>query len=294
MERDKIRDVVKEEAEKKRKKNMKKVFNELLQWHQQNEKKKRMKAKMIQRRNDGHERRDAYRFLRSPEGLIMKNRELGLRRSNRTPPISLSDSDRSMREKKFQQDLLYYVSHDRDREGLRVQWLSGAGPRSRAGRSVKAKQQFFKDDFVAHYAYSLDGRSGRVGDRWETRWGELLTVGEGLRRHKEYEKQDDLGCFLFFYQGHPRFCIDATHEPPIPFRSRVGRLINHSRRNPNGDSNSGPNLRVEMIMVNDKPQLIFRAQRDIQEGEFVDYDYGDQSRNGANTWLNAKVRPAMC
>ena len=263
--------------------------NEAMKWCREEHKKKKKKEKMQRRRQNSREKRKARMLMQSPEGELIKKHclgnPLGSRVSNRLPTSTpLSDAENRQRNAKFQQDMIYYVSNDIDKEGLRVQWFKGTGT-GRVGRSVKAKQDFLEGDFVAYYAYSRDGRGGQVGDRYERRWGELLTREEGFRREEEYERQNDSRCFMFFFRTG---CIDATNEPPIPYlESRVGRLINHSRHNPNGVPGSGPNLEAKMYPVNGRPQIIFQAKRNITAGEFVDYDYGDQSRNGANTWLNA-------
>ena len=76
-----------------------------------------------------------------------------------------------------------------------------------------------------------------VGDTWETHWGELLTRAEGEHREEEYAQRKDVGSFMFFWRNG---CIDANHEPPIPYKSRIGRLINHSR----GKANVIPEMHI--------------------------------------------------
>ena len=266
---------------------MKRLEREAMEWCREENKKKKRKEKMKRKREKNRMKRDAAMLMRSPEGAIIKKyRDQSRPRvSERMPSKPISYSEERRRKVKFPQDMMYYVSNDVDNvNGLRVQHFNGTGGTRRVGRSVKAKRDFLKGDFVAYYAYSWDGRGGRVGNEWERRWGELLTREEGFHREEENERQNDPRCFMFFFRTG---CIDATNEPPVGLESRVGRLINHSRHNPNGVPGSGPNLEAKMYPVNGRPEIIFKAKRDITAGEFVDYDYGDQSRDGANTWLNA-------
>ena len=246
---------------------MAELQQEIELWHRQEEKKRRKTEKRSRKIKKARVRRNAARLMLSPEGTIIGNREHGRRLSDRKLPLPITESERISREEKFQQDIIKFVVGDRDQwEGLRVQWFNG-----RRGRSVRSRKVFVKGDFVAHYAYSWDGRGGKVGDRWETRWGELLTREEGERRNKEYATQEELGSYMFFFRNG---CIDATFEPPVPFRSRVGRLINHSR----GKANVVP----EMHIVHGMPQIIFRAKQDIQVADFIDYNYNDISKCDEN------------
>ena len=68
--------------------------------------------------------------------------------------------------------------------------------------------------------------------------------------------------------------VDATAETP-----RLGRLINHSK--------SQPNCVTRVIPIDDTPHLILVASRDIKSGEELLYDYGDRSRSSleSHPWL---------
>ena len=58
--------------------------------------------------------------------------------------------------------------------------------------------------------------------------------------------------------------IDGTKET-----GRFGRLINHSRLEPNAAS--------KKVIIEGKPRLYIVAIRDIEPGEEITYDYGDRS-----------------
>ncbi len=70
------------------------------------------------------------------------------------------------------------------------------------------------------------------------------------------------------------FSIDATKET-----GRLGRLVNHSRQN--------PNLQTKVIMIADTPRLILVAKKTVEKGEELLYDYGDRSKESlkAHPWL---------
>lgn len=58
--------------------------------------------------------------------------------------------------------------------------------------------------------------------------------------------------------------LDGTAEKP---EYGIGRLISHSRIN--------PNLRTVKVIIEHIPHLAFVAKRDIEVGEELSYDYGD-------------------
>lgn len=70
------------------------------------------------------------------------------------------------------------------------------------------------------------------------------------------------------------FSIDATSES-----GRLGRLVNHSRLN--------PNLQTKVVTFKQQPRLILVARRDIAADEELLYDYGDRSKESlkAHPWL---------
>ena len=68
--------------------------------------------------------------------------------------------------------------------------------------------------------------------------------------------------------------VDATEET-----NRLGRLINHSRRE--------GNTLTRVFEVDGVPHLGFVASRDIHLGEELQYDYGDRRTNTVKSfpWL---------
>ena len=111
--------------------------------------------------------------------------------------------------------------------------------------------EFQRDDFVAEYP------------------GEVVTTSEANQRHHQKYTAAD-GCFVFWAASRGRsFCFDATVDD-----GRIGRLINHSHRS--------PNCKAVIIWVRrsqeeeETPALIFVANRRIQVGEEVTFDYGDR------------------
>ena len=111
------------------------------------------------------------------------------------------------------------------------------------GRGVIATRKIPKDSFVCEYA------------------GELLSKLEGNRRMKMEAK----GNYMFFFQhNNESFCIDATQES-----SRLGRLINHSRKD--------ANLRPVALEFQGKATLVFLAARNIPAGEELLYNYGENN-----------------
>jgi len=77
--------------------------------------------------------------------------------------------------------------------------------------------------------------------------------------------------------SYPKFqSIDATEES-----AHLGRLINHSKLN--------PNLRVQIITVEERPRLVFVAKRDIAENEELLFDYNDRRKHiiNSNPWLDS-------
>ena len=68
--------------------------------------------------------------------------------------------------------------------------------------------------------------------------------------------------------------IDATGES-----GRLGRLVNHSRVN--------PNLQTKVVIVKDTPRLLLVAKKDIEPGTELLYDYGDRSKESllCHPWL---------
>ena len=70
------------------------------------------------------------------------------------------------------------------------------------------------------------------------------------------------------------FSVDATKET-----SRVGRLVNHSKR----DANTVP----KVLEVNNKPEIWLVASRDIMPGEEILFNYNENRKPvlKSNPWL---------
>lgn len=117
------------------------------------------------------------------------------------------------------------------------------------GRGVVAKRAFKKGTFVVEYA------------------GELIDWNEAKRREEDYSKDSSVGCYMYYFvYNNTNYCVDATTES-----GRLGRLLNHSRKNPNCKTKLIPMPGIE----EDKtlPRLIIIAKRDIGAGEELTYDY---------------------
>uniref|UniRef100_H2ZMV0 SET domain-containing protein n=1 Tax=Ciona savignyi TaxID=51511 RepID=H2ZMV0_CIOSA len=79
------------------------------------------------------------------------------------------------------------------------------------GRGVVAKRAFTRGEFVVEYA------------------GDLISWQEARSREQEYACDTSIGCYMYYFNArNTNYCIDATSES-----GRLGRLLNHSRRNPN-------------------------------------------------------------
>ena len=70
------------------------------------------------------------------------------------------------------------------------------------------------------------------------------------------------------------YSIDASEET-----GRLGRLINHSKKN--------PNVKTTVIEFNKQPHLVFIAIKDIAAGEEILYDYGERKQEiiEGHKWL---------
>ncbi|XP_050292734.1 histone-lysine N-methyltransferase PR-Set7-like isoform X2 [Anthonomus grandis grandis] len=125
------------------------------------------------------------------------------------------------------------------------------------GRGVVAAKPFQKGDFVIEYS------------------GELVDILEAKEREELYAQNENAGCYMYYFKHNGiQYCIDATEET-----GRLGRLVNHSRSN--------PNLVTKTLMVDKKPRLVLIAKEDIKEGEEILYDYGDRSKESLqhHPWL---------
>lgn len=125
------------------------------------------------------------------------------------------------------------------------------------GRGVVASKDFTKGQFVVEYS------------------GDLIDIVEAKVREELYAQNENAGCYMYYFKHNDiQYCIDATKET-----GRLGRLVNHSRSN--------PNLVTKTILVDKKPRLVLIAKDDIKRGQEVLYDYGDRSKESLqhHPWL---------
>lgn len=68
--------------------------------------------------------------------------------------------------------------------------------------------------------------------------------------------------------------VDATKD-----NGRFGRLLNHSK--------TAANVVTKLLDVDDHPYLCLMAARNIREGEELQYDYGERSKEAilSHPWL---------
>lgn len=127
------------------------------------------------------------------------------------------------------------------------------------GRGIVATKTFERNDFVVEYK------------------GDLISPQEARMREEQFENDPNVGCYMYYFvHGGIRYCIDATKELE---KYGYGRLLNHSRKQ--------ANCRTKSITVEGQPKLILIANRSIEEGEELLYDYGDRSKTALNNhpWL---------
>ena len=150
------------------------------------------------------------------------------------------------------------IQHIEDLHDPTDQIESREDPDELKGRfGVFAKRRMLQGAFVCEYA------------------GDLINRREAEKRDKIYELRDK-GSYMFYFNWNNRcYCLDAT-EPT----SRLGRLINHSRKK--------PNCKMEIFIHKNKPYLILTAIRDISPNEEILYDYGERDKEAikANPWLD--------
>ncbi|CAH1129956.1 unnamed protein product [Ceutorhynchus assimilis] len=150
-----------------------------------------------------------------------------------------------------QQLALEKMVRDKTEDGLEVRLFKDKG------RGVVAAKDFCRGDFVVEYS------------------GILMDTTEARQREEMYAQNENAGCYMYYFKHNGvQYCIDATQET-----GRLGRLVNHSRTN--------PNLVTKTLMVDKKPRLILIAKDDIKNGEEVLYDYGDRSKESLqhHPWL---------
>ena len=168
--------------------------------------------------------------------------EVKARRSNRKPK-SVTHQER--------QDFLKNCCRSKKEEGVAIQDFG------QKNRGIVTTMPFKKDDFVIQYI------------------GDLMSATNARAKEEIYAQDATIGCYSYYFEfGDDNWCIDATEESKY-----MGRLINHSRKN--------PNLKPKKIEVDGLPHLIFLAKRDIGIGEELLFDYGDRSKEALehHPWL---------
>ena len=125
------------------------------------------------------------------------------------------------------------------------------------GRGVEGTISFEKDCFIVEYA------------------GQFMNVKQAREKEAYHQNDSSKGSYMFYFQfKDSKYCIDATEET-----GRLGRLINHSKLN--------PNCYVKVIPIGDIPRLAIFAKRKIEIGDELLFDYGDRDKETikANPWL---------
>jgi len=125
-------------------------------------------------------------------------------------------------------------------------------------RGVVPTKKLSKGDFVVEYA------------------GELIEHSTAEERENRYAMDISKGCYMYYFKTNGKhYCIDATAET-----GRLGRLVNHSRLQ--------PNLMTKVIQIDKQPpRLVLIAKYDVEAGTELLYDYGDRSKESlaAHPWL---------
>ena len=87
----------------------------------------------------------------------------------------------------------------------------------------------------------------------------------------DYMNDASIGSYMFFFSfDGEKYCVDATEET-----GKLGRLINHSRKN--------ANVAPKVVGITNPdgeslPHLMLLAKRDINKGEELLYDYKDRRK----------------
>ena len=135
------------------------------------------------------------------------------------------------------------------------------------GRGVRATANISKNAFICNYN------------------GHILSNQELKDREEELDSNDSEESFLVHLQVKGTwYGLDATHED-----GSLGRLINHSRSNPNCQ------MKLAWLVNPDRypgtaearPHAYFTATRNISQGEELRWDYGETrgSKLKSHPWL---------
>uniref|UniRef100_A0A673M1P9 SET domain-containing protein n=1 Tax=Sinocyclocheilus rhinocerous TaxID=307959 RepID=A0A673M1P9_9TELE len=115
--------------------------------------------------------------------------------------------------------------------------------------------------------------------------GRLISRDEGLEIQQNNQTQAG-HLFFFTSKNGQDMCLEAHEErcECHPNKTTFGRQMKHSARR--------ANLSPRLHFVDDEPLIVFMATRDIQTGEELRYDYGDNRRSCALIicpWLNFTI-----
>uniref|UniRef100_A0A672KLB0 SET domain-containing protein n=1 Tax=Sinocyclocheilus grahami TaxID=75366 RepID=A0A672KLB0_SINGR len=102
--------------------------------------------------------------------------------------------------------------------------------------------------------------------------GRLISRDEGLEIQQNNQTQAG-HLFFFTSKNGQDMCLEAHEErcECHPNKTTFGRQMKHSARR--------ANLSPRLHFVEDEPLIVFMATRDIQPGEELRYDYGDNRRS---------------
>ncbi|KAL3848008.1 hypothetical protein ACJMK2_018893, partial [Sinanodonta woodiana] len=139
-----------------------------------------------------------------------------------------------------------------------------------------------KDGFSLKYISDYKGYGVFTNEVWKKGdflleyFGERINIQEAEERERKYDKDGTKMCYIFVYRFNGKQeCIDAT--------CTQGRLCQYA----NDAYPEPPNCVMKLKKFkNQKPRLCLFAHRDINKGEELVYDYGDDTRN---LWWRKKV-----
>ncbi|KAL3831187.1 hypothetical protein ACJMK2_044776 [Sinanodonta woodiana] len=114
--------------------------------------------------------------------------------------------------------------------------------------------------------------------------GDLVSHAEGLERYHTYP--ENINHFMMFFElGGIKYCIDSNTDCKChnaSSKKTKGRLVNHSKTN--------PNVVCKPILLDGVPRVLLHAKVDIPLGTELKYDYGVAKdklsrEDGANEFL---------
>ena len=146
--------------------------------------------------------------------------------------------------------------------------VSRVGPD--AGDGVETTEAIARGSLIAHYPgkrLSAEGRRTREAEMKK----ELIKAGKPASTPIDTTR-------MFTIEGI-NLTIDGTNT-----RDRIGVKINHRIKD------AEPNAYADNLKVNGRTEIFIRAQRDIQAGEEIYYDYGDRRKNTVDScWVMPKA-----